>query len=284
MKKILIIFCLILLSGCSLNECPDGYKYNNGVCEKKINEKAKEKLSCDIGYELIGEQCIKKTKELADVIEYCPSGYTKEDGYCIMVDKYDPKLNKWCDKGILENGSCYEYYYTDAYVRKVCPASHPNRDYGSFGECYQYYNIYKAQTKYGKYDDSWAVPMCNSGDYWYPERTGYCAKKKYTSLVDEFYCYSGELVGNKCLTKKIVSYAKTEYETCAAGYSGTAVCSKIDVIDYKREYKCKLGYSLDGITCVKTDTADAFLKEYCEGGIEPVNGMCNGIIKISLNK
>ena len=62
MKKILIIFCLILLSGCSLNECPDGYKYNNGVCEKKINEKAKEKLSCDIGYELIGEQCIKKTK------------------------------------------------------------------------------------------------------------------------------------------------------------------------------------------------------------------------------
>lgn len=284
MRKFLIILSVIILTGCSFNKCPDGYNFNNNFCEKKLNEKAKERITCEEGYKLEGDKCVKEIQELAEVVEYCPKGYDKEDGYCILVDKYNAKLNKWCDKGILENGTCYEYYYTDAYVRQVCPSNYPNRDYGGPDDCFQYYNVYKAETKYGEYDESWALPTCKDGDYWYPSRSGYCAKKRYTSLVDEYYCYYGELVGTKCLNKTIVDSPKTEYESCKAGYTGTAVCLKTDVVDYKKDYKCKVGYELNGLLCLKTEEKETLTEQFCEGDLKPKDGMCIGVTRVPLNK
>lgn len=268
MKKIiLIMFLIILMTGCSNIECPKDSIKDNNKCYKFTYKDPEEKLTCLTDYELIDNKCIKTEKRKAQYINDCPNGYTMQNNSCIKVESTSFKVTKSCSGyyGLLIDDRCYsisnmefqKYYY-------MCGADGTlESNYCSFvRKTSMDVNIYACNNKLSSY---------------------LCTKGGSTWLSNYYYgCDNVGLGGqeiehfNMCYNRNL-SILATINNVCPSGYkmnSNGNNCIRTLSTNTIQVYSCNAEEKLEDSYCVIRTETDAKLSPVCEEDYNLIEQQC----------
>lgn len=227
MKKVILIFLLICLNGCSNEKlkCPENYELKGRKCIAVVEEQLITKKTCNEGYQLIDDKCIKETIVEPKKEYSCEKNYNIIDGECVtFLAQVAPIISRTCQEGYkLEGSNCvkhisYTPWTNDGFSFWCNKGGNLVAGVG----CVTSTTSIPAIPTYGKCPDGFnsAGPVCTKNDKKAPSEilkcennynleNNNCVKRDYVEPVITLTCNDGfKQVGDVCLKEITIKPTK----------------------------------------------------------------------------